>query len=104
MGYTAFVTAASPTIPTLVDVATLLPPGRVSVGIAVAGSVSGDLVTVDGVPDGVLLGPGRVFLTTGVNASALAYGHGVTTEFQGMYTYRFSGTGTHDVYVTGYRW
>jgi hypothetical protein len=104
LGYSLLFTAHSETIPTLNDLAAVIPPGRISVDAAVAGSVSGDLIEVDGVPDGVLLGPGRMFMVTGVNSSALDNVSGIATEFQALYAYRFSGSGTFDLYVTGYRW
>jgi hypothetical protein len=103
-GYQLLLSGVSETISTLRDVTSVIPPGRISVDVAESGSVSGDLIEVDGVPDGVLHGPGRQFLTTGPSSAALVNAVAITTEYQGLYAYRFSGTGTFSLFVTGYRW
>lgn len=103
-GYQSIVATSTVVNPTLFDASGILPPGRLDVDLAVAGSVSGDLIEIDSVPDGILLGMGRVFGTTGVNAAALANVQSLALDYQSLYAYRFSGTGNFDVRVTGYTW
>jgi hypothetical protein len=89
--------------PTLTDLSAIVPPGMVTIYGQMSSSVNNDVVVISGIPEGFSIDLAQTPYMSANVAPSQNYDN-LVTECQGFYAYRFTGTGTINVYVFGYEW